>query len=344
MEQKNKRPVFLVVDMDEGYVNALEIRIIQKYINKADLEFITDRIYLQEYLKTDPVVAVLVVGESMYSKELQQLMPVYTFVLMDEMGNEKLGDQIYGIFRYSSGQNILDTIADKVPETLFQEDESNVLESNSDDKFSDLNSNMEVILVTAASGGVGKTTVALGLAFIAADDERRAMYFNMDCLPNFDRWLEKKEDEFGNQILEMNQIFSDEMRVEDKLDCLCEIIRSEEYDLIIIDTDINDWKLQNKIFERANLILQITGNSNSNIYATNKLYYKLDPDWIEKSVYVCGNSGEKLRSGREEASEFTIEKRISHIEEYETLTINDLRSNEDLLQLYQMVKNKCKSQ
>lgn len=81
MKQKNERPVILVVDTDEGYVNALEIKIIQKYIDKADIEFITDRNYLEEYLKTDHFVTVLVASEVIYTEKLQQLMPVFTFVL-----------------------------------------------------------------------------------------------------------------------------------------------------------------------------------------------------------------------------------------------------------------------
>lgn len=57
MEQK-KRPVILVIDMDEGYVNALEIKIVQQYIDKAEIEFITDRTYLHQYLKEEHFITI----------------------------------------------------------------------------------------------------------------------------------------------------------------------------------------------------------------------------------------------------------------------------------------------
>lgn len=342
MEQKNKRPVILVVDADEGYVNALEIKFVQKYIDKADLEFITDRRYLQKYLKTNPIVAVLVVSEAMYSEEVQQLMPIYTFVLMDERGNEKLGDRVYGIFRYSSGQNILGVIDDKVPETLFQEEVRNVSDSYSDsgEEFSDLDSDTELIFVTSASGGLGKTTVALGLAMIAADSGKKIMYFNLDYISNYDRWLMTGEDEFGNQILAMNKLISNQSNEKDKLDVLYEAIRSREYDTVIVDTGANNGSLLNHFFERANLILLITGNTNSDIYASNKLYHQLSSKWIKKIMFVCGNDMRGLGVERKEFPEYEVEKYISHIKEYETQTVDCLRRNRDFLQLYQIVNNK----
>ena len=324
MEQKNKKPVILVVDMDEGYINALETEIVQKYIDKADIEFITDRTYLQEYLKQEHFVTVLIAGESVYSEQLKQLMPVYTFVLMNKMGKEKLEEFVYGIFRYASSRDILDIITNKVPETIFEEENS----SDSDTK---------VILVTSATGGVGKTTVALTLSFIAEEDSGRAMYINLDDLSNFERWLNKEKNEFESQILEVNLEFTNEMDEKEKLNVLGNIIRSEKYDWVIVDTGIYGLKYQKQIYDRADIILQITGNSNGSIYAANKLYHQLNESWIDKSIYVCGN--DEQINGRE-AEEYTVQNRIANMKNYEAQTIEELCEHKDIRKLYECIEEK----
>lgn len=337
MEQKNKRPEILVVDMDEGYVNALEIKIVQKYIAKADIEFITDRIYLQEYLKKEHEILILVVSESMYSEEMKSLLPVYTFILMDEIGNEKLGEFVYGIFRYSSSQSILNMIENRVPDALFEEKKEVASSIAGQDLLSDLDFKTKVVLVTSASGGVGKTTIALALAFIAEEDKQKIIYFNMDCLSNFDRWIQKTSNEFEKEILEVNKTFSDEMDNEQKLTDLYEIITSNKYDLVIIDGGINILAVQSDVCERADLILQITGKSSSNIYAANKLYRKLNEKWDRKSIYVCGND---IELSCKEHPEFVVQNHISHITDYERMTIDDIRRNADFIQLYQDMRRK----
>ena len=144
MEQK-KRPVILVIDMDEGYVNALEIKIVQQYIDKAEIEFITDRTYLHQYLKEEHFITILIVSEAMYSEEVRNLMPIYTFILMDEMRNEKMGEFVYGIFRYSSSQSILNTITAKVPEIIFEDEKEDAAVDDSERELvSDGDSNTAV--------------------------------------------------------------------------------------------------------------------------------------------------------------------------------------------------------
>lgn len=334
MKQKEKQPVILVIDAEEGYVNALEIKIVQQYIDKAEIEFITDRTYLQQYLKSEHFITILIVSEAMYSEEVKNLRPIYTFILMDEMGNEKMGESIYGIFRYSSSQSILNTITAKVPETVFEEEEDRLVDEK--DSASDLDSNTDVVLVTSASGGVGKTTISLGLALIAKKDKRKVMYFSLDYLFNFDKWLQSEDDEFGNQILEVNKRVCKE-NFEGKLSDLYEMIKSEEYDLLIIDAGLDNWISQNEICERADLILQVIGANDSSIYASNKLYHMLNRKLINKSVYVCGNNMQ--RTGKEQP-EFNVQNRISHMKNYETQTIYDLYKNKDLFRLYQDMNEK----
>lgn len=337
MKQKNERPVILVVDTDEGYVNALEIKIIQKYIDKADIEFITDRNYLEEYLKTDHFVTVLVASEVIYTEKLQQLMPVFTFVLMDEIGNEKLGEFVYCIYRYSSSENILDIIATKVPESFFENEEEICEDTLEENAVSDFEFDAKLILVTAASGGVGKTTVAMGLLSIAEVDMEKVIYVNLDYFSNFDRLLKTEKKEFKNKILEVNQTFADEMSEEEKINVLCNIIKAERYDLVIVDTGMRNMKSQMKLYEMANIVLQITNNSNASIYAANKLYRELDQRWLSKNIYVCGDD---RRISCEELPIFTIQNHISHIDDYEEQTMEDIRKNRDFLELYEYVKEK----
>lgn len=337
MKQKKKQPVILVIDTEEGYVNALEIKIVQQYIDKAEIEFITDRTYLQKYLKEEHFITILIVSETMYSEEVRNLMPVYTFILMDEMKNEKRGEFVYGIFRYSSSQSILNTIAAKVPEIIFEEEKEVLLVDDSKkDIVSDLDSNTDVVLVTSASGGIGKTIVSLGVALIAEKDKRKVMYVSLDYLSCIDKWLKSEDDEFSNQILEINKRAGRE-NLEEKLNNLYEMITSDVYDLLIVDAGLDNWIFQNKISERADLILQVIGVSDSSIYASNQLFHMLSSELLDKSVYVCEN--EMINQGKEQP-EFIIQNRISHMKDYEIQTIHDLYKNKDLLRLYWDIKEK----
>lgn len=127
MEQK-KRPVILVIDMDEGYVNAhSKLRMYNKILICRNKNLLQTEHILHQYLKEEHFITILIVSEAMYSEEVRNLMPIYTFILMDEMRNEKMGEFVYGIFRYSSSQSILNTITAKVPEIIFEDEKEEQL-------------------------------------------------------------------------------------------------------------------------------------------------------------------------------------------------------------------------
>lgn len=63
------------------------------------------------------------------------------------------------------------------------------------------------------------------------------MYVSLDYLSGVDKWLQSENDAFSSRILEINKSAGQE-NLEEKLNKLYEMIKSDEYELLIIDAGL----------------------------------------------------------------------------------------------------------
>ena len=167
-----KKPVVVLADTDIKIITPLELRFLEEYDDKIDLQIITDREYFDEYFSTPKNVDILVADEALYSSELQKQNIPKMFVLTEEVGPDKTSDLIAErIQKYSSIKEIFNRIVSL---------SSSVFGSSFDPV-----KNTQVLLFYSAGGGAGKTTLALGVSYCLTQNLKKVLYINAERINSY---------------------------------------------------------------------------------------------------------------------------------------------------------------
>ena len=168
------KQAIILADTDEKFIASLELKFVEELNENLNLEIITDENYFNEYFSQQQNAFVLVVSEDLYTSELKRHNINKIFVLtesVDDNGTEDL--EIEKIFKYSSPKEIYKHV---------------VAQSNID---SGTNAEKETVvaLVYSASGGVGKSTIALGISEAMAKTFNKVLYINAERINSFQHYL-----------------------------------------------------------------------------------------------------------------------------------------------------------
>ena len=145
------RPKVIIADEDANYIVPLQFKFVTDFFNKIDLEIITDRAYFDDYFSKPQNAEILIVSEELYDSFLQRHNIQNIFVMMEQYDEGGTGElNVNQIFKYTSIKEIFNEIIGKSAGAL------NVAAVEKKET--------QIILVTSAAGGVGKTTVAMGVA------------------------------------------------------------------------------------------------------------------------------------------------------------------------------------
>ena len=145
------KPRIIIADTDVNYIIPLQLKFVEDFFEKVDLEIITDETYFEELFSTPQQIDILITSEELYTQSLLRHNITHVF-LMTENQEEDLTSalNVNCIFKYTSIKEIFNEIIGK-SEELFDVKQSSKKET-------------EIILFYSANGGVGKTTVAMGVS------------------------------------------------------------------------------------------------------------------------------------------------------------------------------------
>ena len=178
-----KKIVF--INTDEDYIAALEYRLAEIIGKSAELEFITSQDYLKIFLSVPKRIDILVMPESMRSLSLDKLNVGKVFFLTEQNADGISQSDEY-IYKYASVR----TIVEKLDSGLFASE------------VKDEKKGTKIISVFSASGGCGKTLVALGVAQNLCRKGNRVLYVNTLDMQDFDFYLrtnQRLSDDFTYQ-------------------------------------------------------------------------------------------------------------------------------------------------
>ena len=65
------RPRIIIADTDVNYIQSLQLKFIEEFFEKIDLEIITEREYFDELFSVPQKAEILVVSEDLYESSLQ---------------------------------------------------------------------------------------------------------------------------------------------------------------------------------------------------------------------------------------------------------------------------------
>ena len=220
----------------------------------------------------------------------------------------------------------------------------------------------EILVVSSASGGVGKTTVSLALAACLAQMGERVLYVDAEQLNSFQWRMTDPGSLSGEACMALRtgngtwEQWEGEIRREEfdylppfaaPLDMLGldgrayeQVIRSaaesQVYDRVLVDLGNLEGESRRRILEQAGRVLLISGQGMDSAYALSILAQAMECANEEKYTFLCNDyrkeQPDAFLGGRIRAS-FLLEERIRHVEGIEEQSLREMGENEDVRRL-----------
>lgn len=336
-----KKPRIVIVDEDYNYLIPLQLKFVEEFFDKVNLEIITDHDYFEQVFETPQDIEILVVSEEFYSPDVHRHNIARVFVLMEQHEVGQTDElNITRLFKYTSVKEIFNQIVSKSIDVL------NIKQ--------DSRKEPQLILVYSSEGGTGKTTIALGLAACLAKSYKRVLYINAARLQTFQHFLVnptpisntevyaklthaddtiyreishviRNEDfsylpPFKASLLSLNLPYS----VYEKIAVSAK--KSYDFDYVIVDCDTVFDEEKTRLMNLANRVVIVTRQTNSSVYATNRLVENINGLSAEKYLFICNdfqkNKDNSLISPNMEVR-FTVNDYIDHYNHYDQMEVED---------------------
>ncbi len=344
------RPVVVLADFDEDYIAVLEQKLVEELGEKVELEIITNQQYFQEYFAQQREVEVLIVSEELYFSELRQNNIKNIFVLHENPVDIIEKDStVKKILKYSSTNNIYQQVINS----------NNCLAQVCTDKQL---SKTRVVVVYSPMGGVGKTTLALGIGAYMAK-EHKVLYINAERMNTFQYYFKTTTTISNNVAMDLNnsegELYTKIKGIIDteimdyfqpfgvalsalNLDYFIynKIIKAvkeaDEYDYIVVDTDTVFDKAKAVMIAEADNVILVGNRNQKTKYSMNVLKKNMVYDNFEKYFYVCNRykANEKVL---DIFDDYIVSDCVKEIENIESIDVQQLAEERDIQKISLMV-------
>lgn len=328
------RPRVIIADEDESYIVPLQFKFVTDFFNKIDLEVITDRTYFDDYFSKPQNAEILIVSDELYDSSLQRHNIQNIFVMMEQYDEGGTGDlNVTQLFKYTSIKEIFNEITGKSAGVL----NIAVVEKKE----------TQIVLVTSAAGGVGKTTVAMGVAACLAQNYKRVLYIEASRLQNFQCLLENKTpitapEVYSKLIKPDESLYSDIkhvirketfsylppfkaalMSLGLKYSIFEKIIasarKSGDYDFIVVDADVTFDEDKAGLLNIADKVIVVVKQTLTSVLSTNILVSNINGSSSDKYIFVCNdfkNEEDNALILPHISLEFSVSDYIEHFKHY----------------------------
>lgn len=339
------KPRIIIADTDNQYILPMQLRFVEEFFDQVDLEIITDADFFDNLFATPQKAEILIVSQELYDSSIHKH-NIANIFLMTEQYEEDETDQLNlnKIFKYTSIKEIFNEIISK---------SSNTLKISSEIK-----KESQIILVYSSSGGVGKTTVALGMAACLTQNYKKVMYINAGWLQTFQHMFENQTSVSENDVYARLTNPSDDIYAEIKHVLRKELFtylppfkaalmslglkysvyeklalsakKTNDFDFIIVDTDSEFDEEKASLLGVADKVVIVTKQNATSVYATNTLVSNMNCSQNDKYIFVC-NDFSKDESNALISPTFTpkfvISEYIEHILHYDNLKVEEFASS-----------------
>lgn len=341
------KPRIIIADTDVSYIIPLQQKFIEEYFEKIDLEIISEPSYYKHFFASPQKADVLIVSEELYTPALQRHNIGSIFLMTEQYAENQMSEpNVNQIYKYTSIKEIFNAIIGRGTESLRA--------SNSASKKT------QIILVYSACGGVGKTTIALGISACLNKNYKRVLYINAARLQLFQTMLSNVSpitvsDVYAKMVSVTNNVYSDikpairnegfsyippfrnalmsmgiEYSIFEKIAVSAKI--TGDYDYIIIDTDTVFDEDKARLLDIADKVIMVTTQNKASVYATNVLVSNINGANSDKYVFIC-NDFDKDKTNvlisPDAVNKYTIADYVGHLFNYDQLKANDLANNSD---------------
>ena len=269
----------------------------------------------------------------------------HIFVMNEQYEEEQTADlNINHIFKYTSIKEIFNEITGKSADVL-------KIEKNGKQET-------QVVLFYSASGGTGKTTVAMGVSASLTKNYKRVLYINAARLQVFHHMLENHSaitaaDVYAKLAAANDNIYSDIKHVIRKelfsylppfkaalmslglnYSVFEKIIvsakKSGDYDFIIVDADVSFDEDKAALLNIADRVVVVTKQTFAAVLATNILVSNINGASAEKYIFVCNDFNKEEDNALispKLSLKFTVNDYIDNIAHYDHIKCSDLASD-----------------
>ena len=336
------KPRIIIADTDRNYIIPLQLKFVEDYFEDVDLEIITDEAYFESLFSVPQRADVLIISEELYSLEMRRHNISHIFLMTEQYEEDQTADlNVNRIFKYTSIKEIFNEITGKSAD-VFRSQKSTTQET-------------QIVLVYSASGGTGKTTIAMGVSASLTKNYKRVLYLNAASLQSFQHMLGNSSpitaaDVYAKLSSATDSIYPDIKHVIRKelfsylppfkaalmslgLDyAIFEKIaisakRSGDYDFIIVDADVFFDENKTKLIDLADKVLIITKQTAAAVHATNNLVSNIIGANTDKYLYICNDFSKDADNALISPSislKFGVNDYVDHINSVEHLNPEEL--------------------
>lgn len=343
------KPRLIIADADVGYIIPLQVKFVEMFLEKINLEIITDRQYFDVLFSTHQEIDVLIVSDDFYSPMLHRHNISHIFLLQENVGESCCTDPNTDcIYKYASVKEIANEIVGK-----------------SDDVFGCLqkgNQQSQVITFYSAAGGTGKTTLAMGVCASLAKKYKRVLYLNASELQVFQHMLEDQTPILAPEVYahlaqpanlnyaSIRSVIRKEMfcylppfkaalmsiglRYSFFTDFITSAKASGEYDIIIVDANTTFDEEKATLLGISDKVFVITKQTVPSVLATNILTSNIHGLNEEKYIFICNDFNRSAQNALAQSNislRFAVGDYVEHITNCENKTPLQL-SEEDGIQ------------
>lgn len=335
------KPRVIIADEDMNYIIPLQLKFVKEFFDQIDLEIITDREYFDETFSRPQKADVFIVSDEFYEPSLQKHNIANIFVMVEqyeEGGTEDLN--INKMFKYTSIKEIFNEIVSK------SEDALNMGKQQKKET--------QIVVVTSASGGVGKTTVAMGISACLTKNYKRVLYIDASRLQGFQYMLDNQaaitaSDVYTKLTSPARTIYSDikhavrnevfsylppfkaslmslglDFSIYEKIAASAK--ESSEYDYIIIDAEDSFDERLTKLLDIADRVIIVTDQTMKSVVYTNRFVSNINGINSDKYAFVCNNfDQEKVNAliRPDIILKFNVSDYVEHISDFDNKRISD---------------------
>ncbi len=336
-------PRIVIADTDiEGKLAAnLQIRFVEKMFQQINLEIIDNEEYCRDFFEVQQRIEVLIISEKLYQR-LQEWHDIgYLFVITDQNGQPGTDEnKAVRLYRFDPLDRLFQIIRERCPDVF---------------RGSTSTRKSQMVVFSSASGGAGKTTVALGVASYLASVANRVLYIDAERLHTFPSLVIKREPEHSSEfyrfLTKQNEYLYQNIKRyfrQQRFDYLppfdyavmsrgipfstFEKIadtarKSGEYDYVIVDTDTVYDEYKASLFGTADKVIIISKQNPDKLEAAAILAQNINGLNAEKYKLVCNDC---VFPDADEISTYNSSlqwqpvQRIAHIEEIQKKTLEDI--------------------
>lgn len=344
------KPRIVIADTEEMYLSSLEIKFLEELDDKIELETISDPGYFNSHFASPQSAEILIVSEDLYFRDLQKHNIPNIFVLtesIDDSGTEDL--DIKKIFKYSNPNEIYNQV---------------VATSNGVIRTGiDTSKETSVVLFYSNAGGVGKTTLAMGVSLCIAKNYKKVLYINAHRINAFQSYLNNTAFAPGNIYTELmnadSNIFNNIKYVVRNegfdyippfgaslsslnigFDIYEKIIKSakatKQYDVIIVDADTAFDTDKASLITMSDKVFIITTQSKASVNAVNMLVKNMNCTDPEKYFFVCNDFIENkynALTGEAAKPAFKVNEYVKHIEDIDRAKLDSISGDTGIQKL-----------